>query len=54
MTVVSATCPRRDRSGEIVFTGVSEDGELRECPDCSSEVAVDPRCNEVLHVEEEP
>lgn len=53
MPVVTASCPRRDRAGEITFTGVDPDGELRECPDCSCEVAVDPRCDEVLHVEEE-
>lgn len=53
MPVVTSSCPRRDRGGDIVFTGVSEDGELRECPDCSSEVAVDPAADEVLHVEAE-
>lgn len=53
MSVVTASCPRRDRAGEIVFTGVGEDGELRECPDCNCEVAVDPAADEVLHVEAE-
>lgn len=53
MQVVKTTCDRRDRGGEIVFTGVSEDGELRECPDCGTEVAVDPEAGEILHVERE-
>ncbi|ESP88366.1 hypothetical protein [Candidatus Halobonum tyrrellensis] len=53
MPVVKTTCPRRDRTGEITYTGVDPNGELRECPDCSGEVAVDPRCDEVLHVESE-
>lgn len=53
MAVVSATCPRRERGGRITFTAVDEDGELRMCPDCSCEVAVDPQADEVLHVERE-
>jgi len=53
MAVVSATCPRRDRPGKVTFSGVTEDGELRDCPDCGAKVAVDPQANEVLHVEEE-
>ncbi|MDS0277356.1 hypothetical protein NDI85_06090 [Halomicroarcula sp. S1AR25-4] len=53
MPVVTASCPRRDRGGEIVFTGVDPDGELRDCPDCGAEVAVDPDVGEVLHVEAE-
>jgi len=51
MPVVKTTCPRRDRGGVITYTGVDSDGELRECPDCSCEVAVDPEADEVLHVE---
>jgi len=53
MPVVHANCDRRDRGGEIVFTGVDPAGEIRECPDCNCEVAVDPQCDEVLHVEAE-
>ncbi|RKS82172.1 hypothetical protein BDK61_1472 [Haloarcula quadrata] len=53
MPVVSATCPRRERVGRITFTAVDPDGELRTCPDCSCEVAVDPVADEVLHVEAE-
>lgn len=53
MPVVETTCPRRDRTGEIIFTGISEDGELRDCPDCGCEVAVDPAADKVLHVEAE-
>ena len=51
MPVVHANCDRRDRGGEIVFTGVDRSGELRNCPDCGAEVAVDPEADEVLHVE---
>jgi len=53
MAVVKTTCPRRDRGGVITYTGVDSDGELRECPDCSSKVAVDPAAGEALHVEKE-
>lgn len=53
MSVVSATCPRRDRPGKVTFTGVDADGELRDCPDCGGRVAVDPDADEVLHVETE-
>jgi len=53
MAVVSTTCDRRDRPGEVIYTGVDPDGELRDCPDCGCEVAVDPTAGEVLHVETE-
>lgn len=51
MAVVSATCGRRGRS--VTYTGVDEGGELRDCAACGSEVAIDSRCGEVLHVERE-
>lgn len=53
MAVVEAECDRRGWGGEVVYTGVEEDGELRDCPDCGGRVAVDPRADEVLHVETE-
>jgi len=57
MPVVKAECDRRDRGGgEITYTGVDPDGELRNCPDCGCEVAVDPQAGDggkVIHVEAE-
>jgi hypothetical protein len=53
MAVVSTTCERSSRDGQITYTGVDPGGELRECPGCCCEVAVDPRVDEVLHVEAE-
>lgn len=53
MAVVSTTCDRSSRDGQITYTGVDPDGELREYPGCSCEVAVDPRVDEILHVEKE-
>ncbi|ELZ96450.1 hypothetical protein C440_04863 [Haloferax mucosum ATCC BAA-1512] len=52
MSVVKATCERRG-GRRVVYTGVDDDGELRDCAACGCEVAVDPRCDEVLHVETE-
>lgn len=53
MAVVKHDCDRGYRAGEgqITYTGVDEDGELRECPRCMCEVAIDPRCDKVIHVE---
>ena len=53
MAVVRADCDRgyRDGKGPICYTGVDPDGELRECPRCSCEVAIDPNADKVLHVE---
>ncbi|UPV73189.1 hypothetical protein M0R89_11585 [Halorussus limi] len=51
MAVVKATCDRRPGRGTITFTGVDSDGELRECPSCGCEVAVDPEADAVMHVE---
>jgi len=56
MPVVKAECDRRDPGGEITYTGVDPDGELRNCPDCGCEVAVDPQAGDggkVIHVEAE-
>ncbi|WP_367176116.1 hypothetical protein [Haloarcula rubripromontorii] len=52
MSVVKAVCERRD-GRRLVYTGVDEGGELRDCAACGSEVAVDPQADAVLHVERE-
>lgn len=52
MAVVKSACERRD-DRSVIYTGVDSDGELRDCPGCGCPVAVDPRCDEVLHVEAE-
>lgn len=51
MAVVKHDCERRPDRGHVTFTGVDADGELRECPSCSCEVAIDPSANKVIHVE---
>lgn len=45
-------CDRHDRGVKITYTGMSGDGKLRECLDCSCEVPITPTANEVLHVKQ--